>query len=435
MRILHILDHSAPLHSGYSFRTLAILRQQRARGWHTAHLTGAKQGAGDDNAPARTGGWHFFRTEPNPSWWARLPVLRQVAVIAGLTRRLRQVALLARPDILHAHSPVLNALAALRVGRALGLPVVYEIRAFWEDAAADHGTSRAGGLRYRLTRALENYALRRVDAITTICEGLSGDLRARGIAAHKITVIPNAVDAHAFAADGAAGAETAAGETAAADKAAGGRPATGEAAASGADAALRHRLGLDGCIVLGFIGSFYGYEGLELLVRTMPRMLVACPSLRLLLAGGGPREAALQELTTLLGLDDKVVFAGRVPHDDVAAYYRLTDMLVYPRLPMRLTELVTPLKPLEAMAQGRLVLASDVGGHRELITHGETGILFRAGSQQALADAVVKLVRCPQSWPALRRAARRYVERERNWEGSVARYDAIYRRLTGSTAS
>ncbi len=411
MRILHILDHSAPLHSGYTFRTLAILNQQRKLGWQTIHLTSAKQSEvhGEAHGEAQAAeqevdGWHFFRTAPLDRWWARLPALRQVGVIAGLYHRLLQLAASARPHILHAHSPALNAVAALRVGRALGIPVVYEIRAFWEDAAADHGTSRMGGLRYRLTRALENYVLQRADAVTTICEGLRADIVARGIPAAKVTVIPNAVDSGRFG------------------------------ATAPPDGLLAHSLGLTGHLVLGFIGSFYAYEGLALLIRALPRMLAVVPSLQLLLVGGGPQEDELKALAVELRVERRVKFAGRVPHDKVDDYYRLVDILVYPRLPMRLTELVTPLKPLEAMAQGRLIVASDVGGHRELIEHGKTGMLFQAGDANALADQVIGLVRQVQTWPSLRAQARAYVERERNWRGSVARYRDIYQRLAAPRA-
>ena len=404
MRILHILDHSLPLHSGYTFRTVAILAQQRALGWHTAQLTSAKQGA-TDATQQLVDGWHFYRTAPGRQWWARLPVLRQYAVIVGLALRLRQLAQQLRPDILHAHSPALNAIAALGVGRALGIPVVYEVRAFWEDAAADHGSSRPGGLRYRLTRALETHALRRADAVTTICDGLRRELCARGVPAHRITVIPNAVDVAAFS-----------------------------AAAPGAPW-LAHKLGLHGHLVIGFIGSFYAYEGLELLLRAMPRMLAAQPALRLLLAGGGPQEAALVALAHELGIAGQVVFAGRVPHAQVASYYQLVDLCIYPRLAMRLTELVTPLKPLEAMAQGRLVVASDVGGHRELVQHGRTGLLFRAGDAQSLAQTVLALLQVPDSWAPLRREARAFVERERSWAASVARYAPVYARLAPQAAT
>lgn len=395
MRILHILDHSLPLHSGYTFRTLSILKEQRALGWETFQLTGPKQG--DCGVLEEdVGGWHFYRTLPAIGLASKLPVLNQTAVIDRLTHRLNEVAEIVKPDILHAHSPVLNAIPALRVGRRRGIPVVYEIRAFWEDAAVDHGTSREWGIRYRLTRGLESYALRHVDAVTTICEGLRSDILGRGIAPEKVTVIPNAVNIENFSLN------------------------------DSPDLQLAKDLGLDGKLLLGFIGSFYAYEGLNILLRALPEMLSSNPDIRILLVGGGPQEQELKALAMQLDLEDKVIFVGRVPHDQVQRYYNLINILVYPRLRMRLTDLVTPLKPLEAMAQGRLVVASDVGGHLELIEDGRTGILFKAGVPHALAAKVLNLLARPDLWPGLRAAARNFVETQRTWLGSVARYKDVY---------
>jgi PEP-CTERM/exosortase A-associated glycosyltransferase len=403
-RILHILDHSIPLHSGYTFRTLSLLREQRRRGWETFHLTSPKQ-AGCQVAEEDVDGWHFYRTAPASGAAAGWPVFGELALMRQTERRLLEVAGQVRPNLLHAHSPVLNAIPALRAGRRLGLPVVYEVRAFWEDAAVDHGTTREGSARYRATRALETWALRRADHVTTICEGLRGDIVARGIPAERVTVIPNAVDIEAF------------------DP--GGVP----------DEALKASLGLAGCTVVGFIGSFYAYEGLDLLLEALPRIVGTLPDVRVLLVGGGPQEQTLREQAARLGLENKVVFTGRVPHAEVQRYYDLIDVLAYPRHSMRLTELVTPLKPLEAMAQGRLLVASDVGGHRELIRNGETGVLFQAGSADSLASAIVQLLAKREYWPELRHAGRRFVEQERNWAASVGNYAAFYERLlAGSTA-
>ncbi len=154
MRILHVLDHSIPLHSGYTFRTLSILQEQRALGWETVHLTSSKQGP-CASVKETIDGWEFYRTPNGSPVLEKMPLLKQLAIINNLATRLLEVARQVKPDVLHAHSPALNAIAALRVGRKLGIPVVYEIRAFWEDAAVDHGTSREWGIRYRLTRALE----------------------------------------------------------------------------------------------------------------------------------------------------------------------------------------------------------------------------------------------------------------------------------------
>jgi glycogen synthase len=390
LRILHVLDHSLPLHSGYTFRTLAILREQRALGWDTLHLTTPKQGAAatlqDD-----VDGWAFQRT-PSRVGDGLTTQMRLTA------RRLAQIVRTARPDVIHAHSPVLNALPSLWVGRRERVPVVYEMRASWEDAAVDHGTTTEGSVRYRISRAMESFALRHADQVTTICEGLRRDIAVRGVADDRITVIPNAVDVAAFRF--------------------GGEP----------DLALRHRLGLDGATVLGFAGSFYGYEGIHLLIEAAQRMLPRRPELRVLLVGGGPQEGALKAQAAAAGLADRVIFTGRVAHEEVQRYYSLIDVLAYPRLPSRLTDLVTPLKPLEAMAQGRMFVASDVGGHRELIRDRETGFLCRAGDGAALEAALEEVLTQRERWPQIRAQARRFVEVERTWAASVARYGEVYRR-------
>lgn len=395
MRVLHILDHSIPLHSGYTFRTRNLLLGQHALGWSTVHVTGTKQG---DSALAveEVDDLRFYRTAPSRSAVFKLPLLNQWDVVRTLARRIEEVAALEKPDVLHAHSPALNGLAALRAGRRLGLPVVYECRAFWEDAAVDHGTSREDGLRYRLTRALESYVFRRADAVTTICEGLRAEIVSRGIPAEKVTVIPNAVDTESFTFGAAARSD------------------------------LQQQLGLTGKTVLGFIGSFYAYEGLPLLLHAMPELIRHHPDLKLLLVGGGPQENLLQKLIQEHHLTDFVVTTGRVPHQTVQDYYNLVDIFVYPRLPMRLTDLVTPLKPLEAMAQGRLVVASDVGGHQELIRHGETGMLFAAGRADSLVRAVDELLTRRAEWDSIRERGRRFVEHERTWTNSVSRYPAVY---------
>lgn len=403
MRILHVLDHSIPLHSGYTFRTAALLREQRALGWETFHLTSPKQGT-TQAAEEEIDGLRFYRTLAGTGLLAGIPVGREVALMKALGQRLEDVARLVKPDIIHAHSPVLNALPALKVGRKLAIPVVYEIRAFWEDAAVDHGSTNEGSLRYRATRSLETRAIQRADHVFTICEGLRADIVARGVANSKVTVIPNAVNVDSFH------------------------------LASPPDLALQAKLGLGGCTVIGFIGSFYAYEGLDLLMAAVPALVQARPDVKILLVGGGVQEANLRQQAQHLGIADKVVFAGRVPHQDVARYYDLINVLAYPRHPMRLTELVTPLKPLEAMAQGQLFVASDVGGHKELIEHNKTGVLFKAGSADALAQALLDLLNNPTLWPVLKANGREFVENVRNWKNSVANYVEPYTKLVSARA-
>jgi PEP-CTERM/exosortase A-associated glycosyltransferase len=295
---------------------------------------------------------------------------------------------------------VLDAMAALRAGRRLGIPVIYEIRAFWEDASVGNGTGREGSARYRLTRQVETYAVKAADAVAVICEGLRGDLIARGVDPGKIIVSPNGVDLDLF----------------------GDPPPRHDALA--ADLGL----GADDAVI-GFIGSFYDYEGIDDLIAAMPALVAARGDARLLLVGGGPMEAALKAQAAASPVAGRIHFVGRVPHEEVERYYSLIDILAYPRKKMRLTDLVTPLKPLEAMAQGKLVAASDVGGHRELIEDGVTGTLFAPDDPAAIAQALVALLAARGGWDERRRTARLFVETHRNWSSNILRYEPVYQRL------
>ncbi|MFT3804582.1 MAG: glycosyltransferase, exosortase A system-associated [Burkholderiaceae bacterium] len=395
MRVLHVLDHSLPLQSGYAFRTVSILNAQRRLGWETAHLTTPRHNRSTQTAE-EAGGFVFERSPKPRSFLADLPLLGLAAEMRSTRSRLRELAGRFKPDILHAHSPVLDGLPALSIGRELGIPVVYEIRAFWEDAASDLRGVGERTLRYRLTRKLETSVCRRADAVTTICNGLRQDLEARGIDARRITVIPNAVDVERFE------------------------------LIERVDEDLKASLGIAGASVIGFCGSFYAYEGLDLAIRAMPAIKRQVGNAKLLLVGGGPEEGALKALAASLGLQQDVVFSGRVPHDQVARYYSVIDVLAYPRHSMRLTELVTPLKPLEAMAQGRPFVASDVGGHRELIEHERTGLLAKAGDADALASQLLRLLGDAELKRTLVSNGRRHVETERTWDRSIDGYRKAY---------
>ena len=391
--ILHVLDHSLPLQSGYVFRSLGLLGAQRGFGWRTVQVTGPRHNAGTP-AEETIDGWTFHRT-PHPP--PRPPVWHELAEMRALSRRLEAVIAATSPDIVHAHSPLLAGFPAQRAARRAGLPFVYELRGLWEDAAVDLGHTTEGSARYRLTRSLETRLMRRADAVVTLCQAMRAEIAGRGIPPERIAVVPNAVDPARLA------------------------------AARAPDPALAAALGLTGRRVLGFIGSFYRYEGLDLLLAALPAIRAAHPDVAVLLVGGGPMDAALREAAAG---DEAVRFTGRVPHAEVARYYDLVDFLVLPRRRIRLTELVTPLKPLEAMAEGRLVIASDVGGHRELIADDITGFLFPADDPAALARRVSEAIAAAPRHGAIRAAARRFVTEQRVWPVAAGAYKPVYDRLT-----
>ena len=396
-KILHVLDHSLPMHSGYTFRTRAILRAQQGMGLEVRGITGQRH-VEDGPRVEEVDGLTFHRTPGTSGGPAGLKEWREIEALCDAIVALADEW---RPDILHAHSPALNGLAAIRAGRKLNIPVVYEIRAFWEDAAVGNLTGREGSLKYRLTRHLENMAVRGADAVMTICEGLKGDLLSRGVPAEKIGIMPNGVDLTTF-----------------------GEPAK-------RDDALAKELGIAEGPVIGFIGSFYDYEGLDDLIAAMPMLMQRHEGAHLLLVGGGPMDDGLRTQAAASPAAHRIHFTGRVPHAQVERYYALTDIMAYPRKKSRLTDLVTPLKPLEANAQMQLVAASDVGGHRELIRDGETGVLFTPDNPAACAKALADLVDRRSDWDAIRKAAKAHVRTHHDWATNAQRYQSVYLMLLG----
>jgi glycosyltransferase involved in cell wall biosynthesis len=243
---------------------------------------------------------------------------------------------------------------------------------------------------------------RKASAIAVICEGLRTELENRGIPREKIWVVPNAI------------------------------PETMLEMPSKDDIMARFdALGLDSTPVIGYFGSFFRWEGVEQLIAALPAILDEIPGVRLLLAGGGRQEATLKKLIVELNLERVVIFAGRVPSSEIRLLYGIADLMVYPRLSNRLTEMVTPLKPLEAMAQQVAVVASDIGGHRELINDAKTGFLYSAGDQNALASRIVEVLRESEAAKEVAASGRRFVEKERRWASVAEKYVELYSTLMG----
>ena len=399
MKVLHVLDHSVPLFSGYSFRSQSILRGQETLGLTPVVLTSPKHGSERDEVE-EIEGIRYYRTKVlKERFVSGLPFVKEARLISRLAGRIREIVDTEKVDLIHSHSPSLNGLASLWVTSRLAIPFLYEARAFWEDAAVDHGTFQERSIRYRLSRALETFLFKKADKVVTICEGMRQDLVSRGVPPARIQVVPNGVDVDWF------------------------QP---RARASN----LVEKFALNGKPVFGFIGSFYRYEGLQFLLEVIPELIRKIPRAKLILVGGGNEEPLLRHKAELYG--DSVIFAGQVPHERIRDFYSIIDIFVCPRQRIRLTELVTPLKPLEAMAMAKPVLGSDVGGLKELIQHDVTGLLFRADSKDAFMDQAIRAGGNPVLCKRLGEAARHYVAKERTWQALVARYVSLYEELHGN---
>ncbi len=407
LRVLHVLHNSLPLVCGYSIRSGAIVSHQRNQGLDPIVVTSSRQPDSVEGRVEYIDGIAHFRTgahvEPN------LPILRERALMRHLQQRVEQVIDETRPHIVHAHSPVLVGLPALLAARKYGLPFVYEIRDLWENASVDRGKFRYNSPLYRLARGLETYVLRRADAVVTICDALRWDVTTRVSDPHRVYVVGNGVDAGAF-----------------------------DASSVKVPDDLRRRWRVDGKRVIAYVGTFQPYEGLDLLIQSMPAILASAPNTHLLIVGGSAGEStaveqALEARVESLALGSHVTFTGRVPHSMVKSAYAIADIVVCPRLLTRTTALTTPLKPLEAMAMGRPLVISDVPGMRELVREGYTGVTFPAGDADALARVCLRLLGDTGLRRALGQRARVWVGEHRQWPTIVARYRDIYNRLAELT--
>jgi PEP-CTERM/exosortase A-associated glycosyltransferase len=401
LRILHVLDHSWPVHSGYSIRSLHLIAAQYRLGLRPRALTGPLQIVDDPEAVETVVENITYSRTPlrgEFSEWAisrRRPILREAAIVRLIRDRILELTEKEPVDLIHAHSPALCGLGALQAARSERIPFVYELRAFWEDAAVDKNKTSTRSLRYRLSQKLEDYVVHRADAVVGISQSILDELKSRKADPAKLFHVPNGVDVDKFS------------------------PVT-------RDEGLASKLGLGGEPVLGFIGSLYRWEGVAWLVRTVAELRRRGTACKLLIVGDGEEMPAVREAVRELNGEKFVQILGTVPHDEIERYYSVVDVLVYPRHSIRLTELVTPLKPLEAMALGKAILGSDVGGIRELVEPEKTGVLYRADDVEDFCVQAKRLLSQTSLQCKLGAEARKFILREKDWKVLAQRYIDVY---------
>jgi glycosyltransferase involved in cell wall biosynthesis len=397
-RVLHLLGRSLPhAVTGYAVRSQYVMEAQRSAGLDPTAVTRLGFPEGDADRVERIAGLRYHRIGPGASGPARLDdrLDENLRALDALARELR-------PAVLQPATDFGNALLALHLRDRIGVPVVYEVRGFWEDSWLSRQPDPSGAAEtdaYRLRRDRERDCMLAADRVVTLGEAMRREISARGVPEERIAVVPNAVDPDRFA------------------------PAT-------ADPSLVRKLGLDGAdAVIGYVSSFYGFEGIGHLLHAAALLRDRGRRMKVLLVGDGREREPLERLAAELALERDVVFAGRVPHDEIAAHYALMDVFVVPREDVRVTRLVTPLKPFEALAAGRAVVAADLPALREIVEPGRTGLTFRAGDPGDLADVLEELTGDPGRRAELAAAGREWVLRERTWEGNGRRYRALFEDL------
>jgi glycosyltransferase involved in cell wall biosynthesis len=402
-RVMHLVSASLPYRTvGYTVRTQSVARSQAEVGLepHVVTRAGFPGNEGPAGAPSD-------QSIDGIPYHHLLPDLRTGRPDRGLTAGAKAaVAVLEaiRPAVIQPASNHLMAQSALALARPMGIPVVYEVRGFWEDSwAAEQGLGESEATetdRYVMTVAAETAAMQEADAVVTLSEAMRQEIIGRGCDPAKVVVVPNAVEAERFA------------------------PAR-------RDDALGRRLGIEsGDPVVGYVTSLTAYEGIGVLLDAVASLRPRFPSIRALIVGDGPERTSIEERARELGLDrGTLVMPGRIPHDEIARYYSLIDVFVVPRIASRVTELVSPLKPFEAMALARPIVVADLRALREIVTPGETGLIYPPGDAAALAESIRSLLDDPDVRARLGANAREWVLANRTWSANGRRYRELFERL------
>ncbi len=405
IRVLHLLYSSLPIVAGYTIRSAYLLQSLRAQGVEVFAATVPDFGerAGTETIEGITyDRWSASALGPSWSWIRHVPSFRnryradrEEDFYAGLAQRVGA-------QIIHSHSTARCGLIGARVAARLRLPYVYEVRGLWDESAIAEGLLVPGSLEHDLRRRQERRAVQAADRVVAISEALKSHLIAElGADPARCVVVPNGVDAEKF------------------------HPWTGENPLGGDP-----RLGSGP--VIGYVGSLRRMEGLDLAVGAMRRLRERVPELRLVIVGDGPEREPLSRRAAELGVSDRVVMVGPVPHAEVLAWYDRIDLFIVPRIDQTVTQLITPLKPLEAMAAGRPVLVSDVGGLRELVADPGRGWTFHAGDEDDFVEKTASAVSDAAGLRAAGERARTWVETERTWQSVASLYLPVYRDLATS---
>ena len=414
-KVLHYVHDALPAQNGYAIRTHYIVANLQRMGYMPGVCTcpsfkgqGSNTGVGDNEAYLVKDDVPYFGIRPEIFRDSRVyPIVRVLSErrIRGMTRLRRNLEwrmydswvsrVYGKPDILHAHSPEQSAFEALSLARRWRVPLVYEVRGFWrlslaacdgttvDVAEATHGDVRAGG---------------KANHVVAICKGIADVLVQGGIPPGKIDIVPNGVDTSAF------------------------RPLN-------RDEQLAREIGIDGKLVYGYATNVRRLEGIQDVVKAWKEVTKILPDAVFLLIGNGKYMDVLKELVREKGVGDTFRLLGRVPHAEMRAYYSLLDVFVVPRIPEPVCHIVTPLKPLEAMAMGIPVVASDVSALREMVQDGETGVLFEAGNSDSLAATCIEVGKDARLRRELSLKARQWVEKEREWAVVTCLYSSIYESL------
>lgn len=394
--VVHILNKYYPEINGYTVRSYEIIKQQKRMGWEPTVIT--KFGwvdssyKEDEEFTLKDNVMHYYLTGDRKEQLNKIPMTQYFDQYAdSLYELLKKI----KPKIIHAASNFQNALPALEVAKKAGIPSIYEVRGLWHHTQSSKTEGFENSDRFKLHEEYELYCCEIADRVVVICQSLHDYLVESGIDPNKMTIVPNAVDIEEFT------------------------PIP-------RNPILMRKYKLDGYTVIGFIGSLTVYEGLDYLIDAFAMLVNKGLKVKLLIVGSGPILNDLKTQAASLGVEKDVIFTGRVPREKIKEYYSVADIFPFPRINAKVSQLVTPLKPYEAMAMKKTVIVSDIPALREMVIDGVTGLVCEAENKTSLADAIEKAI----GNESLAENAYSWVREERDWNKVANLYDELYKSMS-----
>lgn len=409
MKILHILAHSYPYLTGYSIRTHYILLTEQRLGIDAIAVTYPDKFFSymtKDTIEGIT--YHHINIKNN--FLLTLSIIRLIYTMHQFKNKVKNLIQNIKPDIIQSHSPWIVGLAGLSLSKFYRIPFIYEVRGLWEETELALNKDRGIIAYYHskiwayISKFIDNFILKRADAVVVISQGLKRDiikrrLRRLKIDHAKIFVVKNGVDTSLF------------------------YPIE-------KDMAILDDLKIKNEVVIGYISSIRKIEGLDFLIKAVKKLNQK--NIKVIIVGDGDERKNLELLVKKLNLEDTVIFVGKVPHNEIRRYYSIIDIFVIPRTKDYVCQVVTPLKPLEAMAMGKCLLISNVGGLTELVNNKETGMVFEAENIEDLSTKLVYLIENKNIREELAESALSWVKKERDWIKLVETYTDIYKEVYGA---
>lgn len=408
--VLYLVRNSLPHSSvGYSTRTQGLLSAMIRTGWEVRAATCL--GYPYDTWPATDSrevdavevvdSVRYLRLVDSRRRYPHWPLAQYIDEYA---RRVEELARAQRASVVHAASNYINGLAAITAARRLGVTSVYEVRGLWEITRSAREPEYESSELFQLTSMLESAACREADHVLTITGALRDEIVRRGVPPEKVSILPNGVDTQRFR-------------------------------SVPRDDKLAGDLGIGDRVVIGYVGSVLPYEGIDVLLRAAAQLRERSANFHVLIVGDGSAYDEVVRLRDELGLTGVVTFTGRVPHEEIERYYSLIDIAPFPRLPVPVCEMVSPLKPFEAMAMGKVPVVSSVAALAEIVADGRTGLVFDKGDAGSLAQALQRLLGDEKLRRSLSVSAQEWAATERDWSSIVGRLDGAYAQASGAVAT